>query len=323
MRLSDRNLTLVLTLATAVTLAGCNPAMFGPAGDDSDSADPKPGGQLKVRVTDAPFPIEFVDEAWVTITRIDVLRCPDNADDDPHEPGDPNDPNDGDGGDDDGDGDRPWITVFDDPNGLPFNLMTLRNGRLADLVDAELPAGSYKQIRVYVDGGRVVLTDGRWFPLRVPSGDRSGIKLRLKFEIVEGEDTEVLLDFDLVRTFKPIPGGAFQHAGEIRGFMFRPSLGLRAADLGESGSLGGEAADDQGDPESGVEVVAYRGKKLVATTYTEADGSYTFVGLSPGNYRLEFQGDDDFEPRELRTRVQRGKHTNNANSRSGKRMSGD
>jgi hypothetical protein len=355
MRLSDRNFALALAFGVALALAGCNPAALMPGDLGSDGGGTigsGPTGQLKIRITDAPAPVDYIDEAWVTITRIDVLRCPDVSDggdpnaaepndpnsvddpNDPNQPGDPNGLDDDDEGDhdqgddvdddDDDDGEhhaeRPWITVFDDPNGVPFDLMTLRNGRLADLIDAELPAGSYKQIRVFVDGGRVVLSDGREFPLHVPSGDSSGIKLRLKFEIVEGADTEMLLDFDLSRVFRPVPGGAFEHAREVRGFMFRPSLGLRVADLGESGSLGGEAQDDQGAVHGGVEVVAYRGHTRVATTYTEADGSFAFVGLDPGNYRIAFAGGDGFEPREVRTQVKRGKHTNNANSRSGQHM---
>jgi hypothetical protein len=238
---------------------------------------------------------------------------------DPNQSGDPNsptDPNDGDGDD----AERPWITVFDDPNGVPFDLMTLRNGRLADLVDANLPPGSYKQIRIFVKDGRVVLTDDREFPLSVPSGDRSGIKLRISFEILEGQDTEVLLDFDLSRVFNPIPGGAFKHSQEIRGFKFRPSIGLRAADLGDCGSLGGEATDDEGGATPGVEVTAYRGAEMVATTYTEADGSFAFVGLRPGQYRLEFGEKEGFEPREVTASVERGKRTADADSQSGKRI---
>lgn len=340
----------LLAAGTFVFLAGCDGAgvsdLTGLVGDGGT-------GRLTVQITDDPFPHEFVAEAWVTITRIDVLRssdeeqepqlAADEADeeeekeevdesaDEELEDEESDDLEDsqsskGSDGDDDSDadaesgsddesgadeesddeevedgdseGDSPFLTVFESEEGVDYDLVELRNGRMADLVDAEIPAGRYKQMRIFVSGGRIVLMDGREFPLRVPSGDRSGIKLHFEFEIVDGEESELLLDFDLSRAFKPIPGGAFRHAGEIREFIFRPSLGMRMANLGISGCLSGELTDGAGEPRGHATVTAFRGDEEFASSVTEEDGSYRFVGLPPGEYRLVFEG-ADFDPHEL------------------------
>lgn len=300
----------ILTACTFVFLAGCDGAgvsdltgLFGNGGGGA--------GRLTVQITDDPFPHEFVAEAWVTITRIDVLRSSDEEEHEPQladeeavdeeeEKEDEESDDEEDDEDEDGDshGQSRFLTVFQSEEGVEYNLVELRNGRMADLVDAEIPAGSYKQMRIFVSGGRIVLTDAREFPLRVPGGDRSGIKLRFKFEIVDGQVSELLLDFDLSRAFKPVPGGAFRHAGEIREFIFRPSLAMRMANLGKSGCLSGELTDDAGQPRGHATVTAFRGDEEVAGSVTEEDGSYRFVGLPPGEYRLVFEG-ADFDPHEL------------------------
>ena len=61
----------ILAACASVFLAGCDGAgssdLTGLLGEGG-------AGRLTVQITDDPFPHEFVAEAWVTITRIDVLR---------------------------------------------------------------------------------------------------------------------------------------------------------------------------------------------------------------------------------------------------------
>ena len=57
----------------------------------------------------------------------------------------------------------PFIVIFDDPNGKDFDLVELRNGQTDLLADANVPAGTYTQMRLVVTEGEVTLTDERVF----------------------------------------------------------------------------------------------------------------------------------------------------------------
>ncbi len=225
----------------------------------------------------------------------------DECDDEDDEDGDDDDDEDDDGDDDDDDGDgdggSPFLVVFEGER--VFNLLDLRNGRTDLLADAEIPAGTYTQMRLIVTAGQVTLTDGRVFPLKVPSGAQTGIKLHFTFEVEEGEETQLLLDVDLSRAFQPVPGGHIDDPSTIRTFHFSPSVALRLINLLEAGSIAGMAttlAAEVSTPLAGVAVTAYVGDTEVTSTSTEDDGTYLLGGLATGEYRVEFSaaGFDDF-----------------------------
>lgn len=190
-------------------------------------------------------------------------------------------------------------TVIDgDSNGRPFvvlssttqtfDLLTLQNGRTDLLVDATLVEGSYSQLRLFVNEGEIELVDGRVFPLRVPSGAQSGIKLNFDFDIVAGELTTLLLDVDLSRAFQPIPGGRIDDVDRIRNFKFAPSLAMRLINLLDSGSITGTVLDANTNGLADVLVSASRNGEEVTSTSSDIDGSYMLIGLPTGNYDLEF-----------------------------------
>lgn len=327
-------------------------------------------GRLSMLVTDAPYPFEYIAEAWISIERIEVRRgnedegadaddesndptqsgmspnadaAPDqddsqgadegessldepkggedetsddpedeseefdDADDDGDQSGEAgdDDPHDGESAEDEGEEGSPFVVVFEAGEQGPreFNLVELRNGRVDTLFSAELlPAGRYTQVRVVVSAGHVVLTDGREFPLRVPSGDRSGIKLRTDFEVGDGQETVLLLDVDLSRAFKPIPGSGAKRPEDIREFKFAPSLAMTVTEVAASGSISGVVTDAEGAPAAGVPVSVFaaadeagaeggEAAEPVAQTVTEVDGTYALLGLSAGVYTLQF-GDE-------------------------------
>jgi 5-hydroxyisourate hydrolase-like protein (transthyretin family) len=294
MKLMRRITVLSVTAVLAVVVmmgANCNGLI--PQG----SGNP---GSLRVLLTDKPFPFEFIQSAVVTLTRVEVcsLEAAENeginhvretADPDQLAAAQPVGIENANG---DGDGYSNWITVFEDSAGKEFDLVDLRNGRTNLLADAELPAGAYNQMRLVVSGGQVTLTDGRTFPLTVPSGDTSGIKLHFSFDVVEGQQTDLLLDVDLSRAFLPIPGGHVNSPDGIRQFHFQPSLAMRLINLLHAGSISGMVTDSTtGAPIGGAAVTAYDGDTEVTSTSTDADGTYKLTGLTTGTYRVEFSAD--------------------------------
>lgn len=263
-------------------------------------------GTLRVLVTDKPFPVEFIEEAVVTITRVEV-RQDDGDDGDPPDTPDDDTASDsaragtGDNGDDDGG--SPWVVIFEDDAGMEFNLLDLRNGRVDLLADAEIEAGTYTQMRLIVTGGMITLKpddnatgeneDGRSFLLTVPSGEQTGIKLHFTFDVADGDETVLLLDVDLSRLFNVIPGGKIDSPDEIREFKFTPSVAMRLINLVDAGRIAGTVTDGDGLPIEGAVVTAYDGDDVeVTSTSTEADGTYVLSGLPAGDYRVVFTFSD-------------------------------
>jgi len=94
-----------------------------------------------------------------------------------------------------------------------------------------------------------VVVDGETFPLMIPSGTQSGIKLNHGFELTEGTLTSITLDFDAGESVHYTPGN---------GWMMRPVIDVIATtsepmpeepvDAGESDSGDGP---DGGDADGG------------------------------------------------------------------------
>ncbi len=124
-----------------------------------------------------------------------------------------------------------WVTL-----GTPdrvVNLLSLTGGVYDTLVDgAPLPAGHYGQMRLVLGSRNTVkLLDGTVAPLKVPSGQQSGVKLTVSFDVQPGTTADVYLDFDAHRSI-------FVHeAGASGKYILRPTV--RAYDRLETGSISG------------------------------------------------------------------------------------
>jgi hypothetical protein len=180
-----------------------------------------------------------------------------------------------------------WITIDDRPREI--DLLTLQGGITDTLADAELPVGTVDQIRLRVSGAAVFLTDGRSFPLDVPSGDTSGIKVfpTPPIEIVGDLTTDLLLDFDVSESFSAVPNSPTR-VDEIETFHFHPVL--RVANLSTAGSIEGTIFDDRGTDGDTTDDVALpsaavtlrQGGVVVGSTASGADGAYVLMGLPAG-----------------------------------------
>jgi len=332
--MKPRLVTCLIAIAGLGVLLSVNSCISMPGFNDADAFGAHEGtGSVRLLVTDKPYPYEYIDEALVTITRVEIRRA--NADDDaatgnegdgaeddgsgvgepdasddsgddrdsgdePLEGDEPTDTPEGDAGGDvppddqaadeseDGDEGRPFIEIYSDEVGKSFNLLELQNGQVDLLADAEVPAGTYDQMRIIVTDGQVTLKDGREFPcpLRVPSGEQTGIKLHFQFEVEAERETTLLLDIDLSKAFSAIPGGRIDDADQIRSFRFSPSIAMRLIRLADAGSVSGTVCDPAGNPLAEASVTVYRGDEEVGNTSTDADGSYLLSGLPGGEYRL-------------------------------------
>ncbi|MEX1259099.1 MAG: DUF4382 domain-containing protein [Gemmatimonadota bacterium] len=171
----------------------------------SDPNGPRGDGTIQVLLTD--FPLEAIESAEVTISRIYLTG-----------------------------GGEGHVDLFNGPEEPhQMELLDLQNGVTLDLTgEVPIPEGSYGQLRFVVDEARLALADGYTFAggasdieLTVPSGfyrvilhgeedeeDDSGSVV-----IEGGETTVVLVDFDVAASF------VFQGPLESPiGVLFKPVL---------------------------------------------------------------------------------------------------
>ncbi len=245
---------------------------------DSDDEQNALNGKVRLLLTDAPIPIDTVENAFVTLDKIELRK--EEADDDDDDDRD----DDGSVQDDDSDNGRPFIVVMEESK--TFNLVDLRNGVTEELTLIDIPAGSYDLVRMYISDASLELKGGAVYDLKIPSGSSSGLKIFIDPPIVvEGGITEeLLLDFDLSRSL--VPKGSWD---DIQGFNFTPVI--RAVNVSAAGRIEGTITDDRGQPVAGAAVEIEKDDDVVSVTFSEESGYYALAGVPQGSYEIEVEAE--------------------------------
>ncbi len=153
----------------------------------TESSSPEPGqGQLKLTMVDAPADYDAIN---IVVTRVEVHKA-------------------------DADSNSGWFIINN--NTATYDLLTLRNGASVVLGDTPLDAGIYTQIRLIIGTGSNIVVDGITYPLEIPSGEQTGIKLNHQFEIQSGLLYELLLDFDAAHSIILTGSGQYKLKPVIR-----------------------------------------------------------------------------------------------------------
>lgn len=227
--------------------------------NDDNITKTEGSGTISMKMGDAPFPIDLVTRAEITIDKIDLRSVSEMGSDD---------------------GNRTYI-VLDEPQTI--NLIDFRNGLTTDLPDVVVSAASYDQVRLYIADAKIELTDGTTYDLKVPSGAASGLKVFINPPLQVNPDVtyEVLLDVDLTKSFV-VQGNPNTPAG-INGFIFKPVI--RAVNLSEAGTIYGKVTDSDGNILVNSHIWVEQ-DSVISSTYTEIDGSYRIIGLPAGTYNV-------------------------------------
>lgn len=231
-------------------------------------------GSVVISLTDAPFPAGLVDQALVTIDKIEIRAVAPEATTESEKDN------------------ATLYTVLYEGEGKEFDLLDLQNGVTAELLSYELEAGSYDMVRLHVASAQVILKDGKGtFDLKVPSGSSSGLKIKISPELVieEGIESEVLLDFDVSKSFV-VQGNAKTPAG-IKGFLFKPTL--RAMCQKYSGIIAGKVVENETTPivEAHVQIYAAGADTVYSSALTDKSGMYKLTGLPAGTYKMVCEKD--------------------------------
>lgn len=204
-----------------------------------DSTGPSEGnGRIKMYMVDAPADYDSVN---IVVERVEV-----------HKAG---------SGEEDG-----WIVINNDTN--TYNLLDLRNGASVVLGDTMLAAGHYTQIRLIVGPGSYVVVNGIPYPLEIPSGFQTGVKLTHQFTIEAGVLYELVLDFDADKSIVITGTGDYS---------LKPTI--RVAAMAISGSISGFVLP----PDVLTSVWTVAGADTI-TTYTDVAGAFKLMALLEGTY---------------------------------------
>ncbi len=173
-------------------------------------------GALAALGSQLGVPLDQVSEINMTVTSVQVHRV--GADDE--DVADGTEGTDGTDGTDDSDGSEgPWITVdlaggATAAGGIEVNLLGL-SAEGSKIAFADLPSGRYNQARIFFTDPNIVFhdpveVDGMMLAaddqhvLEIPSGEQSGIKVQVVFDVGASASQTIGLYFDLLNSVKNI-----------------------------------------------------------------------------------------------------------------------
>lgn len=237
---------LPLTAAAALALAGCSKE------DDSSSGASK----LEVRLMDAPGDFQSVV--------LDVRQVEVHLKEEPDPDG--------------------WKTLSFTPQAI--NVLDYVNGKSALLVSQDFAVGDLKEIRLILGpDSYVIARDGQRYELKTPSGQSSGVKLKLeKVSLRQRETFQLLLDFDVARSI--VERGNWKPGNDKKErYLLKPVIRVVAQDV--RGGLRGTVAPAAARPQVLAIRASITGPDTVSTS-ADAAGAYQFSGLAAGTYQVRF-----------------------------------
>jgi hypothetical protein len=185
------------------------------------------------------------------------------------------------------DDDAGWRTVASIPaSDRRVNLLTLTNGVIKALGEAELPAGTYTQLRLILDentGGSppfansVVPTGGSEQPLQTPSGQQSGLKLNVDITVPAGQVADVVLDFDACKSVV--------RAGNSGRYLLKPVVSVLPV-LSDAGTRIVGYVDPAMATGATSITAQQQGRVIRATPPMAASGRFVLYPLPEGAYDL-------------------------------------
>lgn len=180
---------------------------------------------------------------------------------------------------------------FAPEGGYPIqtDLTELIAGNELLLSDEVIPSGWMQQIRLVLSENNTLKLEDQedLIPLKTPSAQQSGLKIKLNQELDPGFSYTFILDWDVQRSVV--------EAGNSGQYILKPVI--RANAEVNSGSVSGiVVADLIGDestelfPQEAVVVGIYNAEdEYVTETLTDAEGKFMVQGLSPGDYRIQIE----------------------------------
>ena len=165
-------------------------------------------------------------------------------------------------------GGRSRVTV---ENHQPFDILQFSMGRDTLLANELVSSGTLQEVRLVLDEqGNSVTVDGQEYPLTTPSGQSSGVKIKIHDELVPNVAYVLLLDFDVASSITTTGNGKY---------ILKPVI--RAIAEAVSGTIKGHVSPVG----VGAKVYAEIGEERIGAI-TDENGDFYFPGTQEGTYRI-------------------------------------
>ncbi|NEU07360.1 DUF4382 domain-containing protein [Flavihumibacter sp. R14] len=163
----------------------------------------------------------------------------------------------------------------------PFDILRFRMGKDTLIAAEDISSGELQEIRLVLnETGNAIVVDGETHELKTPSGQSSGIKIKVNDELVGGIAYTLTLDFDAAKSVV--------HTGNGK-YILKPVI--RAIPRAVSGALTGTVSPVASNPK----VYAITGLDTVGAV-ADANGRFFFPGISEGNYKVNIEPVSPFKP---------------------------
>jgi hypothetical protein len=151
-----------------------------------------------------------------------------------------------------------------------YNLLNFSNGVDTLIATGSLNVDKVQQIRLILGNNNSVVSNGTTYPLVIPSGSESGLKLQVHQDLQPGVAYSVLLDFDAYQSVVQEGNGAFK---------LKPVI--RTIENAISGSIAGKLSVP------GVAaVVTASANGASFSVPVNANGEFIITGLPAGTYTV-------------------------------------
>jgi hypothetical protein len=169
--------------------------------------------------------------------------------------------------------DSEWVVVQGEP--VTVDLLEWSNGKSMVLGSADVPAGKYTQIRIKIDDAEIGVNE-QVYPLDVPSGAQTGLKLGPQFTINAGSSYELIVDFDACRSI--VTTGP---KNDPKGYKLKPRLRVMAMAI--TGSIFGNVSN----PDSLPIAYAIQENDTITSSFVNPDDGYFKLSFLPeGLYKV-------------------------------------
>lgn len=156
-----------------------------------------------------------------------------------------------------------------------LDLLKLQGNASAALLNGvTVQAGDYQWIRLDIDTANsyLISSTGGKFPLNVPSGSQSGLKLVSGFTVAQGGTADFMIDFDLRQSV------TLDNSGGSTTYTLKPAL--RLTDMQAVGTVSGTVASS----------LSIGGLLITDTTCSPAVYVYQGSGVVPEGYNVTVAG---------------------------------
>jgi len=159
-----------------------------------------------------------------------------------------------------------------------YNVMNYTNGNSALLTSADFPVGRISQIRLVLGpNNTLTLRDGRTVSLNTPSGQQSGLKLKIDADLTRDVTYQLVLDFDVAKSIVARGNGQYN---------LKPVI--RTVTTAVAGGIRGVVTPAAARPVVLAIRTSVTPNDTLSTTADEA-GGFLIRGVPAGAYRVEFK----------------------------------